>query len=177
MDATIVFLEQRGNRINLLVRFTKHRQLARQVGDCRALSIVEQEAMAPRTVGGLAGGMAHGCHIRRENYEFTDVKEPAPASTYYHDPNLRHGYLSPVARGGHTLGTAPDGSIPRFTYVGGSVPSLVTGHGQVFHLGNRRSVAHDELAQRMASTDHIPLGNHEVIHTNGLAPITSFYPV
>ena len=29
----------------------------------------------------------------------------------------------------------------------------------------------------MASTGHILLGNHEVIHTNGLAPITSFYPV
>jgi len=40
----IVFLEQRGNRINLLVRFTKYRQLACQVGDSRALSIVERES-------------------------------------------------------------------------------------------------------------------------------------
>ena len=28
-----------------------------------------------------------------------------------------------------------------------------------------------ELTQGMASTDHIILGNHEVIHTNGSAPI------
>ena len=27
LDATIVFLEQRGNRINLLVQFTKHQQV------------------------------------------------------------------------------------------------------------------------------------------------------
>jgi len=36
-------------------------------------------------------------------------------------------------------------------------------------------MAHDKLTQGMASTDHILLGNQEVIHTNGLAPITSFY--
>ena len=35
----------------------------RQVGDSRALSIVEKEAMAPRTIGGLARGMAHSGHI------------------------------------------------------------------------------------------------------------------
>ena len=29
----------------------------------------------------------------------------------------------------------------------------------------------------MAPTNHILLGNHEVIHTNGSAAITSFYPI
>ena len=37
-------------------------------------------------------------------------------------------------------------------------------------------MAHDELTQGMASTGHILLGNHKVIHTNGSAPITGFYP-
>jgi hypothetical protein len=106
LDATIVFLDQRDNLINLLVCFAKHRQLACQVGDSCVLSIIEQEAMAPRTVGGLADRMAHGGHIRRENYEFIGVKGPAPASAYSHSPNLCHGDLGPVARGGHTLETA-----------------------------------------------------------------------
>ena len=56
LDATIVFLEQRGNRISLLVRFTKLLVLARQVGDSHALSIVEKEVMAL--------GMAPGGRIR-----------------------------------------------------------------------------------------------------------------
>jgi hypothetical protein len=38
-------------------------------------------------------------------------------------------------------------------------------------------MAHDELTQGMASTGHIFLENHEVIHTNGSAPITSFCPI
>ena len=38
-------------------------------------------------------------------------------------------------------------------------------------------MAHDELTQRMASTGHILLGSHEVIHTNRSAPITSFCPI
>jgi hypothetical protein len=38
-------------------------------------------------------------------------------------------------------------------------------------------MAHDELTLGMASTSHILLGNHDVIHTNGSAPTTSFYPV
>ena len=42
--------------------------------------VVEQEAMAPSTIGGLAGGMAHGSHIHRENYGFIDAKGPAPRS-------------------------------------------------------------------------------------------------
>ena len=94
--------------------------MTRHVGDSRALSIVEQEAMAPRTVGGLTGGMAHGGHIRRENYELYDIKGLAPTSTYSHDPNLHHRDLGPVARDGHTLGTTPGGSNPEFTYVGGA---------------------------------------------------------
>ena len=32
-------------------------------------------------------------------------------------------------------------------------------------------MAHVELTQGMASTGHILLWNHEVIHTNGSAPI------
>ena len=29
----------------------------------------------------------------------------------------------------------------------------------------------------MASTGHVLLGNHKVIHTNGMTPITCFYPI
>ena len=82
--------------------------------------VVEQEAMAPSTIGGLAGGMAHGGHIHRENYEFIGVRGPAPASTYSHGPNLRHGDLGPMAHSEHTLRTAFYGSIPEFTYIGGT---------------------------------------------------------
>ena len=90
----------------------------RQVGDSRTLSIVEQEAMASRTMGGLTGGMAHGGHVYRESYEFTNVKELAPVSTYSHGPNLCPEDLGPVAHSGHTLGTAPGSGIPEFTYIG-----------------------------------------------------------
>jgi hypothetical protein len=45
------------------------------------------------------------------------------------------------------------------------------------YTGGRRPMAHDELTLGMASTGHILLGNHDVIHTNGSAPTTSFYPV
>ena len=133
--------------------------------------------MAPRTTSGLADRMAHGGHIRREKYEFTDVKGPAPASAYNRGPNLHRGDLGPVAHSGHTLGTAPSRSIPEFTYIGGPIPSLITSHGQILHQGGQKPMAHDDLTQGMASTSHILLGNHEVIHTNGLAPITSFYTI
>ena len=113
-------------------------------GQSRTL-VVEQEALAPHIVGGLAGEMAHGVHIRRENYDFTGVRGPAPASTYSHSPNLRHGDLGPVARSEHTLRTALCGSIPEFTNIGGPVPSLVTSHGQVLHLGGRKPTTRDEL--------------------------------
>ena len=177
MDATIVFLKQRGNCINLLIWFTKHRQLACWVGDSRALSIVENEAMAPRTVGGLARRMAHGGHIHHENYEFIGVRGPAPASTYSHSPNLRHGDLGPVARSEHTLRTALCGSIPEFTNIGGPVPSLITVHGQVFHSGNQRPMAHGELTHGMVLGGHIILGNHEIVRADGLMPITGLYPI
>ena len=121
MDATIIFLEQRGDRINLLVRFTKHRQLTRQVGDSRALSFVEKEAMTSRTVGGLARGMAHGGHIHHENHEFIGIEGPAPTSIFSHSQVLHPGDLDPVAYEGHTLGTALSGCILEFTYIGGPV--------------------------------------------------------
>jgi hypothetical protein len=37
-------------------------------------------------------------------------------------------------------------------------------------------MARNKLTQGMASTDHILLGHHEVIQTNGSAPITSSTP-
>jgi hypothetical protein len=78
--------------------------------------------MAPRTVGGLAYGMAYSDHIHHKNYEFTDIKGLAPTSAYSHDPNLRLGDLGPVAHGGHTLGTTLHCSIPESTYIGGPYP-------------------------------------------------------
>ena len=106
MDATIVFLEHRENRINLLVRFTDHRQLTRQVGDNSAFSFVEKEAPTPRTNGGLAHVMAHDDHICHENYEFTSVRGPAPVSAFSYGLDLRIGDLDPVVYSGHTLKTA-----------------------------------------------------------------------
>jgi hypothetical protein len=69
LDVIIVFLEQRSNHIILLVQFMKHWQLARRVEDSHALSFVEKEAMAPRTAGGLTGGMAYRYRIHRVPYE------------------------------------------------------------------------------------------------------------
>ena len=112
------------NRINLLVWFTKHRQLARQVGDSRALLFVEKEAMAPRTAGELTGGMAHGGHIRRKNYEFISVKRPAPAFAYSHGLAFHHGNLDPMIYDGHTHRTALRGSILELTREGGQQPFL-----------------------------------------------------
>ena len=131
-----LFLEQRDNHINLLVRFTKQRQLARQVGDSRTLSFVEKEAMAPRTVGGLARGMAHSGHIRHENYEFTSVGGPAPASAFIRVLDLSSRDLDPMVFGGHTLRTALSSNTLEFTYIGGLVPSLATSHDQIFHPGS-----------------------------------------
>jgi hypothetical protein len=122
LDATIIFLEQRVNHINLLVQFTKQQQLARQLGDSRSLSIVEKVALAPRTVSGLAHGMAHGGHIRHKNYEFTGAGGPAPASAFSHALDLCFRDLYPAVYDGHTLETTLSGSIPEFTYIGGQYP-------------------------------------------------------
>jgi hypothetical protein len=65
-----------------------------------ALSIVEKEAMAPCTVGGLARKMAHDGHIFHENYEFIDAGGPAPTSTFSRSLNLRFGDLDPAVYGG-----------------------------------------------------------------------------
>ena len=78
--------------------------------------------MAPRTNGGHAHGMAHGGHIRHENYEFTGVGGPAPMFAFSRIPDLRSGDLDPVVYGGRTLGTTLNGSIPKSTYIGGPYP-------------------------------------------------------
>ena len=101
--------------------------------------------MAPRTVGGLAIGMAHGGHIHSENYEFTSIKGPTPMSSYGHGPNLRHGDLGYVSRHRHTLRTAPGGCILEFTYMGGPTPSLATDRSQDFHPESQRHVAQRAL--------------------------------
>ena len=106
MDATIIVLEQHGNRINLLVWFTNHRQLARQVGDSCSLSFVEKEVMAPRTNGRLARGVAHDGHIHHENYEFTGVEGTTPVSVFSHILDLRSRDLDLAVYGRHALRTA-----------------------------------------------------------------------
>jgi hypothetical protein len=103
--------------------------LARQVGDSRALSFIEKEAMAPHTIGVLAHGMAHDSYIRHENYEFIGVEGPAPMFAFSHGLDLRSRDLDPMVYSRHTLRTALSGSIPDFTYIGGQVPSLATCHG------------------------------------------------
>ena len=136
----------------------------RQVGGSHTLSFVEKEAMAPRTVDELTGGMVHDGHIRHKNYEFISIKGPAPASARGYNPNLCHGDPGHIARSGLTLGTTFDGSILEFTYPEGPVPSLIAGHSQVSHLGNQRSTARNKLTWGMASYGHIPLRNHAVDH-------------
>ena len=89
--------------------------------------------------------MAHGGHIYHKNYEFIGAKGPAPMSTFSHGPDLHPRDLDPAVHDGHSLGTALGGYIPEFTYLEGLVPSLIIGHGKVSHLGNQRSMAHNEL--------------------------------
>ena len=133
--------------------------------------------MAPRTVGGLTHEMAHGSHILHKNYEIIGVEGLAPTSAFSRDLDLRSSDLDHVVHGGHNLETAPNDNISEFTYIGGPIPSLVASHGQIFHSGGHRPMPQGKLTQGMASTDHILLGNHEVIRTDGLVPNTSFYPV
>lgn len=42
--------------------------------------------------------------------------------------------------------------ILEFTHVGGLVPSLASGPNQVFHLGNLRPMAYDELTHGAATS-------------------------
>jgi hypothetical protein len=133
--------------------------------------------MAPNTVSGFTHGMAHGGHIRHENHEFTGIEGPTPTFAFSSSPNLHPGDLDPVAYDGQTLRTALNSSILEFTYIGGPVPSLIIGHGQVFRLGNQRPMAHGELTDGMATDGHILLGNHEIIRTDRLTPVTGLYPV
>ena len=77
--------------------------------------------MAPRTTGGLAGGMAHGGHIHHENYGFIDAKGLAPASAFSRSPDFHHGNLGLMAYGGHTPETTHGGHIPEYTYLEGLV--------------------------------------------------------
>jgi hypothetical protein len=130
--------------------------------------------MAPRTVSGLAQGMAHDGHIRRKNYEFIGAKGLAPMSTFSRGPDLHPRDLDPTAHGGHTLRTALRGCILEFTYLEGLAPSIITGRGHVSCPGNQRSMARNELTRGMASTGHILLGNHTVNHTKGPVPMSAF---
>ena len=82
-----------------------------------------------------------------------------------------------MTHGGHTLGTPHEDCIPEFTYVRGLEPSLITGHGQDFHPGSLRIVAHGKLARGMARDGRNPLGNCEIDRTNGSMPILGYYPV
>ena len=99
----------------------KHQQLARQVGDSHTLSIVEKEAMAPRTVGGFTCETAHGDRIHHGNPKSIGIEGLAPTSIFSHSQVLHPGDLDPVAYEGHTLGTALSGCILEFTYIGGPV--------------------------------------------------------
>jgi hypothetical protein len=97
LDATIVFLEQRDNHISLLVWFTKHRQLVCQVGDSRALSIIEKEAMAPYTHIGLPLGVAPGGRIYFGSLEFANIDGPTPVNGLIPGQALCFGDLDFVA--------------------------------------------------------------------------------
>ena len=133
--------------------------------------------MAPRTTGELAGGMAHDGHILCKNYEFISIKGPTPVSVRVYDTNLCHRNPGHVARSGHTLETASDGSILEFTYPKGLVPSPTAGCGQASRSRNQRSTAHNKLTQGIASTGHNLLGNHAITQTDRATFIIRSYPI
>ena len=80
--------------------------------------------------------MARGGHIHNENHRSIGVEGPVPTFTFSHGLDLHPRDLDPLVYGGHTIGTALCGSFLEFTYIGGLVPSIITGHGQVFYPGN-----------------------------------------
>jgi hypothetical protein len=88
--------------------------------------------------------------------------------------SLHRGNLGPTDYGGRTLGTAHGGCILEPTYAGGLGPSLITGHGQDFHPGSLRSMAHGELARGMARNGYNTLGNCEIAQTNRSTPIIGY---
>ena len=133
--------------------------------------------MAPRTAGGLARGMAHGGHIRHENYEFIGVKGPPPASIFSHGPDLHSGDLDSMVHGGHTLRTALGGYILECTHVRVPLPSLITGHGRDLHLRNQTAMAHGDLTQGMDCGGPTLFGNHKITRTDGATPVICSYPV
>jgi hypothetical protein len=90
------------------------------------------------------------------------TKGPAPVSALGHVPDLRLENLGPMAYNGRTLRAAHGGCILGFTNTGDPVPSLITDHGQTFHLGSLLAVAHGDLAQGVARGDYILLDNHEI---------------
>jgi hypothetical protein len=93
---------------------------------------------------------------------------------YSYGTDLRPRGLGPVTHGGHTLRIQHVGRILEFTCVGGIAPSIITSHGQDFHPGSLRSMAHGELARGMARDGRNPLGNHEIARTNGSMPIIGY---
>ena len=125
----------------------------------------------------LTRAMALSGHIPLGNHMVDHLRGPVPTSAFSRVTNLRPRGLGPVTHGGHTLGTPHEDCIPKFTYVGGLAPSLITSHGQDFHLGSLRPVAHGELAQKMAHGSRIFLRNHEISRNNGSMPTIGFYLV
>jgi hypothetical protein len=83
--------------------------------------------MAPRTISGL-DSMACGGHIHHKNYGFIGVKGPTHVSAFSRSPELHLRNLAPVVHGRHTPRTALGGYILEYTYLEGTVPSLID-HG------------------------------------------------
>ena len=84
----------------------------------------------------LTQGMASTGHILLGNHVANHSKGPVLATTFGHGPDFHPGGLDPVVHGEHTLGIALGGCILEFTHIGGPAPSLITSHGQDFHLGS-----------------------------------------
>jgi hypothetical protein len=101
-------------------------------------------------------------HIPLGNHMVDHIRGPIPTSALGHslDPHLKN--LGLVAYGERTLRTANKSCILEFTNTGDPVPSLITDHGQTFHLGSLLAVAHGDLAQGVARGDYILLDNHEI---------------
>jgi hypothetical protein len=83
------------------------------------------------------------------------TKGSAPTSTLGRGPDLHLWNLGPAAYGGRTLRTTHRGCILELTYVGGPGPSLITGHGQAFHLERKMATARGDLTQGLARGGHI----------------------
>jgi hypothetical protein len=90
--------------------------------------------------------MASTSYILLRNHVVNHARGPVPTSALSYGPDFHLRNPGLAAYGGSTHGIAHGGCIPEFTYVGGPGSSLITDHGEAFHLEHQMAMARGDLA-------------------------------